>query len=342
MLNTPAQRTTAAPAPMDYDANNNGLIDVSSIDQLYAMRYDLDGDGHPESGPAVYSTIFAGRDAATSTRMGCPAGACAGYELAASLTFPASAGAHNPWTPVGDDANPFNTTFDGVGRTLTGMNVTGTIPRAGLFGTAGASSTIRDLGLINATVAAGGDAYSGVLAGQNAGLITASYAQGGSVLAAANDARAGGLVGSDDGGVIIASYSTAAVSIAAGSPVVAVGGLVGALVGGQITAAYAAGPVTGTGATGTVIGGFAGLAWNASSTITDSYCDTTVTTRSLCIQSIAQDAVAGNLSATATGTAILQAPTGYAGPYLNWNVDLDDNGSPDYPWNSAPPASTPR
>ena len=333
MLNTPAQRTTAAPAPMDYDVNNNGLIDISSLDQLYAMRYDLDGDGHPESGPAVYSTIFAGRDAATSTRMGCPAGACAGYELTASLTFPASAGAHNPWTPVGDDANPFNTTFDGVGRTLTGMNVTGTIPRAGLFGTAGASSTIRDLGLINATVAAGGDARSGVLVGQNAGLITASYAQGGSVLAAANDARAGGLVGSDEGGVIIASYSTAAVSIAAGSPVVAVGGLVGALVGGQITAAYAAGPVTGTGATGTVIGGFAGLAWNASSTITDSYCDTTVTTRNMCIQSIAQDAVAGNLSATATGTAILQAPTGYAGPYLNWNVDLDDNGSPDYPWN---------
>ena len=333
MLNTPAQRTTAAPAPMDYDVNNNGLIDISSLDQLYAMRYDLDGDGHPESGPAVYSTIFAGRDAATSTRMGCPSGVCAGYELAASLTFPASAGAHNPWTPVGDDANPFNTTFDGVGRTLTGMNVTGTIPRAGLFGTAGASSTIRDLGLINATVAAGGDARSGVLVGQNAGLITASYAQGGSVLAAANDARAGGLVGSDDGGVIIASYSTAAVSIAAGSPVVAVGGLVGALVGGQITAAYAAGPVTGTGATGTVIGGFAGLAWNASSTITDSYCDTTVTTRNMCIQSIAQDAVAGNLSATATGTAILQAPTGYAGPYLNWNVDLDDNGSPDYPWN---------
>ena len=88
MLNTPAQRADAAPPPVDYDQNDNGLIDIRSIAQLHAIRWDANGDGVPESNPAIYSTIFEGRITATSTRMGCPAGNCNGYELAASLTFP--------------------------------------------------------------------------------------------------------------------------------------------------------------------------------------------------------------------------------------------------------------
>ena len=31
-------------------------------------------------------------------------------------------------------------------------------------------------------------------------------------------------------------------------------------------------------------------------------------------------------------TAELQSPTGYAGPYADWNVDLDGDGSSDDPW----------
>ena len=331
-LNTPEQRTAAAPAATDHDVNDNNLIDVSTLAQLNAMRWDLNGDGDPDAAADAlpYTTAFGGRATSTPGRMGCP-GTCLGYELSASLTFPTSTGAYNPWTPVGDDTTPFNTIFDGRGRTLTGMSVTGTMSRAGLFGTTGASSVIRDLGLINATVAASGAAHSGVLAGQNAGRISASYASGGSVLAAVTAARAGGLVGSDNAGTIIASYSTATVNIASGQTVIA-GGLAGGLYGSQVTASYAAGPVSGMEGSASNVGGFAGLAQGTSTRITASYCDSGVTTRSACIgaTSTVQQA---NLSATAASATTLQTPTDYSGPYINWNVDLDGNGAPDYPWN---------
>ena len=331
-LNTPAQRIDAVPAPTDYDANNNNLIDVSNLDQLNALRYDLDGDGDPDatSTALVYNTVFPGRTATATGRMGCPA-ACAGYELTASLTFPTSAGPYNPWTPVGDDTTPFNTTLDGAGRTLTGMSVTGTMSRAGLFGTTGASSSIRDLGMINATVDAAGAAHSGVLAGQNAGRIIASYASGGTVQAAATAAQAGGLVGSDNAGVITASYSTATVNITTNAVVIA-GGLVGGAYGSRITAAYAAGPVAGTEGATSNVGGLAGLAQGAATRISFSYCDATATTRSACVGQTTS-VQASNLSAQAVVTDELQTPTGYTGPYLNWNLDLDGNGAPDYPWN---------
>ena len=32
-------------AVTDYDVNDNGLIEVGNLDQLNAMRWDLDGDG---------------------------------------------------------------------------------------------------------------------------------------------------------------------------------------------------------------------------------------------------------------------------------------------------------
>ena len=331
-LNTPAQRIDAVPAPTDYDANNNNLIEISSLDQLNALRWDLDGDGDPDatSTALVYNTVFPGRTATATGRMGCPA-TCAGYELTANLTFPTSTGPYNPWTPVGDDTTPFNTTLDGAGRTLTGMSVTGTMSRAGLFGTTGASSSIRDLGLINATVDAAGAAHSGVLAGQNAGRIIASYASGGTVQAAATAAQAGGLVGSDNAGVITASYSTATVNITTNAVVIA-GGLVGGAYGSRITAAYAAGPVAGTEGATSNVGGLAGLAQGAATRISFSYCDATVTTRSACVGQITS-VQASNLSAQAVVTDELQTPTGYTGPYLNWNLDLDGNGAPDYPWN---------
>ena len=34
-----------------YDADNYGLIEVSNLEQLNAIRYDLDGDGWPTGAP---------------------------------------------------------------------------------------------------------------------------------------------------------------------------------------------------------------------------------------------------------------------------------------------------
>ena len=47
-LPTAAQAQTEEP-PSSYDADGDGLIEVSSLAQLNAIRYDLDGDGLVDS-----------------------------------------------------------------------------------------------------------------------------------------------------------------------------------------------------------------------------------------------------------------------------------------------------
>ena len=62
------------------DADEDGLIEVSTLEQLNAIRYDLDGDGEVEddTNEAAYSTAF-------GTRL--PVGIIRGYELVNDLNF---------------------------------------------------------------------------------------------------------------------------------------------------------------------------------------------------------------------------------------------------------------
>ena len=135
-------RVTQAQTITDYDANDNGLIDISSIAQLNAIRHDLDGDG--VTAAAAYDTAFPDRETSATGTMGCPAGACNGYELTAGLTF----GATSTWAPI----NNFNTTLDGAGHTITGLNVRRQQPPStpGCSAYLAGSARIRDLGLVNA------------------------------------------------------------------------------------------------------------------------------------------------------------------------------------------------
>ncbi|MDE0135200.1 MAG: hypothetical protein OXM54_10225, partial [Acidimicrobiaceae bacterium] len=85
------------PPPVDYDVDDDGLIEISSLAQLNAIRWDLDGDGaadvyppsrdgrtgHDPDGAAKLSAAFPN----AATDMGCPADGCDGYELAADLDF---------------------------------------------------------------------------------------------------------------------------------------------------------------------------------------------------------------------------------------------------------------
>ena len=340
-LNTPAQRTAAIPAPMDYDVNNNNLIDISSIAQLNAIRWDLDGDGDPEAANAnAYRTVFGGRATSTPGRMGCPA-ACAGYELTASLTFPAATSSpYNPWPPIDGQ---FNATFDGRGHTLAELRIIndGDTAHLGLFRELGGSGYIRDVGLLDPAMtstwnSADGLGNTGPLVGRvnTGGRIDTSYVAGGRIAVDGESPSVGGLVGSNRG-AIRASYATAEIT-AATQDSNYVGGLVGWLDAGSITAAYAAGPVLGTPGASSAFAGLAGYASHGG-TITDSYCDSQATTRTQanCVGDVGTGALApGAIVAAATSTSILQTPTDYTGTiYANWNLDLDDNDSFDYPWN---------
>ncbi len=324
ILNTPAQRI------VDHDSDNDGLIEIDTLQKLNAIRHDLGGDGLPDATTtyAAYVSAFIGGDltAATATRMGCVSG-CAGYELTEDLDFSAdgvavtSTDPYPNWTPIGGS---YAAIFDGNGHTISRLTITGG-GRAGLFTTLASGGVIRDVGMIAPSVRTSG-VYTGTLAAvMNSGSeIRASYVQGGSVVNTAPGFM-GGLTGSNNG-AILASYSSA--SVDAGGAGSSIGGLVGNMTNGTIIASYAIGAVTGTGAV--AIGGFVGRVTGAGSAITDSYCDTGAAGQANCIGSQtggAAVAAAGHSSTT------LQTPVGYTGIYANWNLDLDGDTFPDYLWN---------
>ena len=335
-----------AVAQTDYDTDNNGLIEIRTLAQLHAMRWDLNGDGALDAS----ADTMAYRDAFSTpmSGMGCPNTGCTGYELMADLTFDASdTSPYTPWTPIGTAANsslgiidaPFNTTFDGRGNTLTGMSTKDDPSnRAGLFGAVGSSGIIRNLGMINASVSTDLTIISqgrsiGILAGENRGTISACYAQGGTVDVRVRAMWGGGLIGFNNGGTIRASYSTATVNLLDQVPS-NVGGLVALLNGGEIITSYAAGPVVQVGTANTEsssTSGFVSTVWNAASSIRHSYCDT-VNTGQACLDVIRQNANPANLSVQGKTSGELQSPGGYTGIYANWNIDLDGVTGTDDPW----------
>ena len=351
----------AAPATVDYDSDDNGLIEVADLDQLNAMRWDLNGDG--ASTDAGYATAFPNPE----TGMGCPITAadaddndCLGYELTADLDFDTNgSGTANlgdtywnggaGWEPIGTSASRFNTVFDGRGYTISNLFISrGATDYVGLFGAAGAWIRARNVGLEDAAVT--GQDNVGILLGETNGEVEFTYTTGSVV----GRVRVGGLVGnSGRTGSIETSYSTASVTgtgnysggligqsngaVKASYATGAVGGVqAGGLVGrnyyyGAITASYARGAVTGTSvarglvASTPILFGLPGQP-DDSGTVTDSYWDVTTT-------GLADD---GN-AATGEGktTSDLQSPTqtnGYAGIYANWNLNLDSTAGGDDPW----------
>ena len=335
-----------AVAQTDYDTDNNGLIEISSLAQLHAMRWDLNGDGALDT--SADTTAYREAFSTPMSGMGCPNTGCTGYELMADLTFDVSDTSHTPWKPIGTGSAPFNTTFDGLGNTLTGMSTNDPSDRTGLFGVVDRSGIIRNLGVINASIRLDGDVIAtgrsiGILAGENRGTISACYAQGGTIYVSLNTGvNAGGLIGFNPGGTIRASYSTAAVAITAENRVqttVNVAGLVAYLWRGEIIASYAAGSISGApAATRSTRGGFVGSVWFRESRIRHSYCDTTAVVdlapdqRRACIGGFGPGAISDSVSVPGKTSGDLQSPGGYTGIYANWNIDLDGVTGTDDPW----------
>ena len=204
----------------DYDDDNDGLIDITTLAQLDAIRHDLDGNGDPASGGATaYNTAFPDRNTSSGGRMGCPSGACTGYELRADLDFDTNgdgsvgAGDDYPnWTPIGDYSNPYtnNAVFNGNGHTISNLTINASnISVVGLFGSVGsnnhAGGTIENVGLLDVNITAsyartGGQAFMDVggLAGFFRGTARTSYATGTITVSSVTGnltTEAGGLIG---------------------------------------------------------------------------------------------------------------------------------------------------
>ena len=317
----------------------NGLIDITTLAQLDAMRYDLDGDGRPSaSGQAAWAAAFSASVLADDDEAARDASSgFTGYELMSDLDFAGTqwedptggtfseTRATGGWAPIGDNstsnaASRFTATFDGNDYTLSNLYINrGSTDYVGLFGYVGSGGEVRNLGLEGGSVT--GEDYVGGLVGENeGGTISACYATG----AADGSSSVGGLVGRNDG-TISACYAT---GNADGSS--SVGGLVGwndgtisacyatgnadgswfvgGLVGynnlGTISACYATGNADGSSAVG-------GLVGDNNGTISASYFDSDVSNRPA-------------TDPHSKTTSELQSPTGYTGIYVTWDVDVDN------------------
>ena len=220
----------------DYDMDDDGLVEISNLDQLNAIRFDLNGSGSASSATYVMAFPRAKRG------MGCPASGCTGYELTANLDLITYRSDGLGWAPIGGQNGQWSAVFDGNGHTISNLYIDRRdTDGVGLFGIASSNSVIRRLRLESFN--ASGEDYVGAMVGKNDGLIADSYTIG----SASGAGSVGGLVGENIGS-ITASYATGSVS-GAGS----VGGLVGENIG-SITASYATGSVSGAGSVGGLVG----------------------------------------------------------------------------------------
>ena len=344
---TAAVTVTVTAYAVDYDADDDGLIEVASLAQLDAIRWDLDGDG--TAADPGYAAAFPDAPAG----MGCPASGCTGYELTRDLDFDTSgdgtADAADAywnggagWAPLGAADGPaFTATLEGNGHRIAHLFIARpTTAEVGLLGQLGAGGVLRHLGLRAAAVT-GGDETGGLVGENIRGAIHASYVSG----RVTGQREVGGLVGRLVSGTITASYASSAVTGRGW----ATGGLVGISVQGTIRAAYARGPVTGQQTVGGLVGhgdqatitasyaagavtgtaAVGGLAGRHTGPVTASYWDTTTSGQ------------AASAAGAGQPTAALQAPTSATGLYAAWNLDLDGDGAGDAPWDFGTAAQYP-
>ncbi len=341
----------------DYDADDDGLIEIYSLAQLNAIRWDLDGDGAADNSATAANTAgYAAAFRIPMPNMGCLNDSCTGYELKANLNFDEDGdgdaderdyhaafwNSGDGWEPIGDDSTTrhrYSAVFEGNGHTITNLFISRPdSDHIGLFGHVSDGAVIRKVGLERVSVR--GKNSVGALAGWVSGKVASSYSTG----SVAGAIDVGGLVGLIHLGDIETSYSNARVARVADAPALFVGGLVGRVQGGDIKASYSTGAVSGAdyvgGLTGYVSGGsvagsystgrvsstarptgkyLGGLTGGSRGTATDSYWDTGAS---------AQPTSSRGVGKT---TAELQSPTGYTGIYANWNLDLDGGGGDD-PW----------
>ena len=261
--------TAGVACDTDIDDDDDGLIEIWTLEQLHNMRYNLAGTSYDDE------EADTGTDADTGVTTGAPTAATAncttatngvylcGYELAQDLDFDldgdgstvnpdgtideddnaepyfvASAGG---WAPIGvpnhsssgsSNTDTFNAIFDGNGNGIYNLAIINDIFTVGLFGVIGQQSHVRNVGIIGGLISATSTASDNVI-----------YAAG---------SLAGYLHGT-----VTASYATADIN-GCRTQQCAIGGLVGRVLNNaSITASYATGNVNG-GSTNGNAGGLAG------------------------------------------------------------------------------------
>ncbi|MYC34367.1 MAG: fibronectin type III domain-containing protein [Chloroflexi bacterium] len=294
---------TGEPVPVpdagDYDADDDGLIEIISLAQLDAIRYDSDGNGVPDDASAdAYAAAFPG----AVEGMGCSsATGCIGYELMAPLDFDTNGNGEADagdaywnkgygWEPINyQGIYPVVIGFDGNGHAISNLYISrNTTSTVGLFGSINAD--VQNVVLEGVNIM--GNNYVGALAGNSAGIIYNSTASGevtgfggtigglvgrtvsrtGGIRLSSAAVSVTGLGGSSNNAGGLAGYnqeSTISDSSATGDVVSADSSRVGGLVGtnsGTIISSTASGSVTGETEVGSLVGRNSGIITNSQGT----------------------------------------------------------------------------
>ncbi len=240
-----SENAAIEPPLIDYDQDDNGLIEISNLTQLNAIRWDLNGDGQPdkEEFAKAYNQAFP----SAIDNMGIPNNTQAqGYELTTNLHFDSHKNNQadeedpfwnpgNGWQSIGVFANPFQAILEGNGHGIVNLFQDQSDAAlfyekpSGLFGAIGNRGQVVNVGLEGVHIQ--GVNFVGALAGLSQGLIRNCSVRG--RVAGANSV--GGLVGHNFGHIADSHVHAAVLGN------IGVGGLVGWNAGGLIEGSTAPG-----------------------------------------------------------------------------------------------------
>ncbi len=130
------------------------------------------------------------------------------------------------WVPIGNIANSYGGTFDGMGHTVSGVYLVDKddFGSHGLFGNIGRDGIVKNVGVINAEI--DGGAWVGAIVGYNNGIVSQSYAKDSIITGLTT---VGGIVGQNFGVVTLSYIDNATVTShdLSEQSMPAVGGIVG-------------------------------------------------------------------------------------------------------------------
>ena len=118
---------------MDYDTDDDGLIEISTLAQLDAMRWDIDGDGYSDHGGPLHVGFPnpAGADGLSPPRA---ASATSWSPTWTSTPTPAAAADAGDaywnsgfgWLPIGIDTHDYSAVFEGNGHVIRNLYIDST------------------------------------------------------------------------------------------------------------------------------------------------------------------------------------------------------------------------
>jgi hypothetical protein len=197
------------------------------------------------------------------------------------------------FTPIGTNASRFTGSYNGDGKTITGLSITVTTGYTGLFGYIGAGGTVKNMN-VTGTVTTTANDRTGGIAGANEGTIDNCVFNGtvrGNTSGSTTSDWVGGIVGRNNGTVINSRNNA---TVTGGLQVGGIAGTAAEL--SKIENSYNTGSVTGVNSIGGIVGNNTG----ATNYIKNCYNTGNVTA------TIATDAVVGGIAGYNSNNALIE------------------------------------